>query len=69
MINRRELIKPVGQEEHQRLKDAVVDAAKVDREAETRKEGDVGIDGMIAARRAFRAAVTALIEFESNKVS
>lgn len=52
--------------EHQRLKDAVVEAAKADMLSEIRQEGDNGIDRMIAARRAYRAAVHVLLEFESS---
>lgn len=52
--------------EHSRLKEEVVKAARADREAETHKPGDIGIDRLVATRRMFRAAVTALIEFESK---
>lgn len=51
--------------EHARLRDAVVEAARADLMSEIREEGDHGIDRMIAARRAYRAAVNALIAFES----
>lgn len=51
---------------HARLRDAVVEAAKADLMSEVRKEGDNGIDRMIAARRAYRAAVNALLAFESQ---
>lgn len=48
------------------LEREVIEAAKEDLQSEVRREGDHGIDRMIAARRAYRAAVLALIEFESS---
>lgn len=55
--------------EHQRLQLAVVEAAKVDRMAEYKPATEseyTGIDNLIRTRRAFRAAVTALLAFEAE---
>lgn len=53
--------------ERARLEREVIQAAKADLEAETRKDGDIGIDRLIAARRAYRAAVIALLAFEAKQ--
>src|SRR5690349_18527283 len=54
--------------ERARLEREVIEAAKADMTAEVREEGDnQGIDRLIAARRRYRAAVTALLEFESKQ--
>jgi len=49
-----------------RLRDAVVEAAVADRAAETGTGHNSDFDKMIATRRAFRLAVTALLQFEQE---
>lgn len=52
---------------HQRLKEAVLEAARKDRAAETSgKGGHADLDAMLAQRGAFREALTALLAFESE---
>lgn len=61
------LMPPDPKREHERLRSAVVEAALVDRRAEESKYGDNrDIDNLIATRRAFRLAVTELVEFEAS---
>jgi hypothetical protein len=55
--------------ELRRLKDQVVEAALADRAAETGTGHNSDFDKMIATRRAFRAAVTALHQFEQEHKS
>src|ERR1051325_7684120 len=55
--------------ELRRLKDQVVEAALADRAAETGTGHNSNFDKMIATRRAFRAAVTALHQFEQEHKS
>jgi hypothetical protein len=53
--------------EHARLKDAVVEAAKADRVAESAGNGgNPDIDALITSRARFRLAVDALIAFEAE---
>jgi hypothetical protein len=47
----------------------VVEAALADRAAETGTGHNSNFDKMIATRRAFRAAVTALLQFEQEHKS
>lgn len=61
------LLPPDPEVEHRRLKDAVLEAARADRASETRKlESNADLDVMVQSRRAFRLAVTALLEFEGR---
>ena len=53
--------------ERTRLERAVIEAAKAEVEAETRREGDRGIDRLIATGKARRRAVIALLEFEQKQ--
>lgn len=55
--------------EHQRLKDDVINAARADRKAETKAESEsygASFEKLLHARRAFRLAVSALMQFETD---